>query len=1390
MKKSLFSAIFMLLLANANMATAQIELSFSIEQPSCHGFTNGTATVNVSGGNAPYTYLWSNGQTTQTNFGIGAGTYSVTVTDANSATATGSTLVSQPNPINVAITATGLSCDANSGSLTATAFGGVAPYSYAWEGAGGSASGETIAVTASGNYFVTVTDDNGCAGNAVFTVASPLSLEVIATDIPCSYYPTGGAVNATVTGGTLPYTYSWSNGSTAAMLIEVGADNYELTITAANGCTATDGDVVDIPSPLEVEVVWLSPACNGNNGSATVLASGGTPPYTHSWTPGGFTGASVTGLAPGTYYVCTFDANACQKDIWVEIPATTGLDVHLSVTSATCIGINDGTATAIVNPPGNYTYQWAPTGETTTQITGLAANTVVTVTVTDPATGCTGTATAVIGAHNTIDIDVDATNILCAGGFGSATATASGGTPEYAYTWYAGGVQISDSSFVGGLLPGAYVVSVVDAAGCMAQSVANIGILSAPVADIDGGHVLVCGDSVSTIQFVNQSTDTYNTITHLSWLVISPSLDTLVVDQQNQITLQVPVDENVFVQLIVTSGLGCSDTVSLVYNVPGYPDVTLELDSTTFNCSSDPVGIIVVSGDSTYTYVWNPAVVFNPDPLHVLVDPSDSTTYVLTVTDGNACTAVDSITVVPGGGLLTLSVSDQLIQTCSDSVILTATANIASANIVWTNTAGDTIPGNPITVPATPDKVIYTATASTADGCEDSEEVSVTGYGVAINIDTAAAQTGCVGIELPLSVSVSPAGAVVSYEWSVEPDAVISDPTAANPTLLADTTGDYTVTVIVKNDFCSDTLSFQIHISPNMNLNEFITADLCEGRIVSFFNTSGMPGEWAFGDGTFSDLQNPVHTYATSGEFMVIFTPNDLNCMAPWDSMIHVQQAELAAGITSAYEECALKAKIQFNGSVNNPGDVIWDWSFSNGDPATSSDQNPTITYENEGAFIATLVVTDENGCTATISDTVQVDIVNDEIAESFAICLGDSLELNPEGIDPDAAYTWTANPTDPTLVNPNDPNPIVAPVIATLYGVEISQGLCTVNYEANVTIKDGADVDLPNDSLVISCTAELITLTALSSDATGFEWSNSPTFTNIFANTQTVSVPPPGVYYVRATNGAECSAIDSIVLDLAMVEIQTIPNDNDICAGEEAALMVDNLHPEQTLTYVWSPTLPNGPNQIVSPLENTTYSVIAMNEYGCSDTLLFSVNVTNVSVTAEVTGLDTLTNDETTTLLATPGGNGVIVSYEWSPAGSLSDPNSAQTEAYPKEDQVYTVLVTTIDGCTDTAQVAVYYRQSPCEKPYIFIPNTFTPNGDNKNDLFIVRGNDINELRFIVWNRWGEIVFETNDPNTQGWDGTYKGVDLTPDSYAWYVWLTCGNGDVFEDKGNVTLLK
>lgn len=1392
MKKSFSSVLSLLLLAFASIASAQIQMTFSITSPTCHGFNDGSVSVFAVGGTGSYSYAWSNGQTNQALTGIGAGVYTVTVTDALQDTASGSITVSQPASVSAAITSSGINCAGTSGMLTATGFGGTPLYTYSWDGAGGPSSSESIAVTAPGVYAVTVIDRNSCTGTSTFTVAKDLTLQVVATDILCASNPSSGSLNALVEGGVTPYTFSWSNGSIAQMQSGVGTGSYFCTVTSANGCVVVDSDFVDIPSPLLVNTVWLTPACGGNNnGTAFVVATGGVAPYTFTWNPGTLNGASQTGLAPNQYTVLTTDANQCNNELSVLIPATNGLDVQLVVTSSTCKGIDNATATAVVSPSGSgYTYDWTivlPNGSTS-QLSGvvkvidLAVGTTVSVTVTDPTSGCTGTATGVVGEHAPIHIAVVGVDIPCAGGLGSASAVASNGTPQYTYTWSDGnGVVIGNQANITGLLPGAYGVAVMDSLGCMGQDVVNISILSAPNAAIDGNSLLVCGDSLSTVQFTNLSTDPHNVITNLLWIVDGSSIDTTI-SQQNQIVFQLPVDETITVTLIVTSGNGCSDTTSLVYNVPGYPDIQLQLDSSTINCVNAPVSINVIGGEPDYAYQWNPTVTFNPDPLHVLVSPTVTTTYTLTATDGNACTATASIAVAPLDSLFQLFVADSLIQGCMDSVTLFASTNIP-ATITWSQ-GGQILLGNPVIVPATSTTTIYTVTAMTADSCVLTHEVSVTGYGLAISLDPNLPGTICEGDSLPLSVNVTPPSTGLTYSWTVNTPGILINPGSAN-TILTGPAGSYVVTVIVQNEFCGDTLTFPVVIVPSFNLEGQVSIDLCEGLMVTFTNQSGVPGQWNFGDLFISNETNPVHDYSTPGQYLVVFTPS-IPCTAPWDSLITVFADTLTADITHLYGECALDAIIQFNGTTNHPVLATWNWNFSNGTPSTSTQQNPTVTYATEGIYLATLVVSDINRCTTTAIDTVTVSIIDDVIADSLRICPGDSIQLNPTGIDNAAGYVWTSTPLDSTLEVTN-PNPTVHPLVPTTYTVEINKGLCTVTYSVLVTFKAGSDVQLPNDTIV--CSNDSLSITAQSNGAMGYEWSNDASFSNIFATTQTVQVLPNGTYYVRTT-GAECFAVDSIKVDLGAPEIQATPTDLDICQGEATALIVNNLIPGQNLTYVWTPALPNVPNPIISPTETTTYTVTVTNQFGCTTTLSFTVNVTNVSVRADAEPDTVTVVNPFSTLNAITGGNGNIFSYTWAPPATLSDPNAAQTQANPTETTIYTVTVVTTDGCVAIDTVTVYYRENACQSPFVFIPKAFSPNNDDKNDRFIVRAEGMTELKFIVWNRWGEIVYETEDPAAMGWDGSFKGKEATGDSFSWYVSLTCGNGDIFESKGNVTLLK
>jgi gliding motility-associated-like protein len=364
-------------------------------------------------------------------------------------------------------------------------------------------------------------------------------------------------------------------------------------------------------------------------------------------------------------------------------------------------------------------------------------------------------------------------------------------------------------------------------------------------------------------------------------------------------------------------------------------------------------------------------------------------------------------------------------------------------------------------------------------------------------------------------------------------------------------------------------------------------------------------------------------------------------------------------------------------------------------------------------------------------------------------------------------------------------------PGVPTVYTATIANGLGIVVDSVPVTPKPAATGNLPADQQV--CSDDPLTIQVENTNGISFVWSESPDFTPPLPDTgdSLVIIPKKnGAYYVEVTNADGCKKIDTILVNNAGVDIDAEPANRAICKGDSTELTVTNLDAEDVLTYIWTPALDAIANPVVSPATNTTYTVQAVNQFGCADTMVFNVNVYDIAVTAEVIGIDTVLPGQSTELLATVTSNSTNITYEWTPAGTLDNANIPNPTATPFETTVYIVTAVAENLCPDTASVIVYYRSPDCDNPFIFVPTAFTPNGDGNNDFFIVRGTDIKELYFAVWNRWGEKVYETTDPQAKGWDGTYGGKELLSDSYAWYLAVTCGNGEIFKDKGNVTLLK
>jgi gliding motility-associated-like protein len=341
--------------------------------------------------------------------------------------------------------------------------------------------------------------------------------------------------------------------------------------------------------------------------------------------------------------------------------------------------------------------------------------------------------------------------------------------------------------------------------------------------------------------------------------------------------------------------------------------------------------------------------------------------------------------------------------------------------------------------------------------------------------------------------------------------------------------------------------------------------------------------------------------------------------------------------------------------------------------------------------------------------------------------------------------------------------------------------GLCTDTDTTTVTLQDSVDISA-QISIAQACNSTTVIFENTSGFGGTWDFGDNTTSTlDSVGHTYT----GPGFYPVTFISTESCVLPFATVVPVTEDVFTIAAPDVTVCEPV-ASLSATTSLPG---TVVWTDIQGNPVDPI--SVSAGVYIATATDVSGLC-TAVDTVTVTSifVGVTAEVTGKDTLCLNESTTLLAMPVGNATVYTYSWSPDETLVGANTPTPIATPNGPQTYTVTVTGDGLCTATASVEVFFMETQCRDPYIFVPKAFTPNGDGNNDLFRVRGTDITELYFIVYDRWGEEMYRTEDPVHTGWDGTFRGRAVTPDSYGWYLKVRCGDGQYFENKGNVTLLK
>lgn len=577
---------------------------------------DGTASAVPFGGTAPYTYLWSNGQTSAQITGLNAGTYTITVTDANSCTAVASATVEFWNEgLWLMISGVNVSCFGNNnGSAHVSPMSGTAPYTYAWAPSGG--SGQDATGLSPNTYTVTVTDANGCSNFTSIVISEPAALNATMTFTQAACGSTGTAT-ASVTGGTPNYTVTWSTGQTGATISGLSAGTYSATISDANNCSIVRSVTVSGGAgSLTVSAAVTTQAGCTTGGVATASASGATGTVNYAWSNGDNT-ATADGLNAGSVYTVTATdmASGCTGTASVTMTGASNPTVSASIlANATCTTGGSAQAVASGGIPG-YTYLWS-TGATTAIANNIPAG-ITTVTITD-AGGCIATASVTMIAPNAPSVTATiVSNATCTGG-GSVQASATGGAGGYTYLWSTGAVTAVATN----VPVGTASVTVTDASGCSATASVAMTAPSQPTLSATLVSNATCTTGGSATASASGGSGVY---TYL-WSNGSTSAT----------ATNIPAGT---ATVTVTDASGCTAVASVA--IPGASNPVVSISASS-NATCDQLGsatVVASGGSGGYTYHWSTG------STTATATNLPAGANAVTVTDAGGCTAVASVNI-------------------------------------------------------------------------------------------------------------------------------------------------------------------------------------------------------------------------------------------------------------------------------------------------------------------------------------------------------------------------------------------------------------------------------------------------------------------------------------------------------------------------------------------------------------------------------------------------------------------------------------------------------------------------------------------------------------------------------------------------------------------------
>ncbi len=1106
--------------------------------------------------------------------------------------------------------------------------------------------------------------------------------------------------------------------------------------------------------PTEVDTFNnITVTASGLPAGATFTTTGNGTPHpicTFSWN------TTLATVGAYTFYI-TFQDNNCPLSGTQTRAYTINVLPYPIVDAGPNVSICQGVSTTLT-ATGTTSYTWSPgTGLSCTSCTSPVATPSVTIlyTVTGTAiNGCTNTDTVRVNIKPLPAINAGLPVSICPAA--STTLSATGGV---SYTWIPASTLSCTTCANPIATPGIttiYSLTGVGANGCINTSTVTVTVNPLPVISVP--PVSVCsGFSVSLYPTGGVS---------YTW---SPGSGLSCTACTN------PVANPTSTTVYTVTGMdinGCVNTASVTVTVAPIP-APPTIVSPVYYCqfaSSTPLSATGTSLLWFTTATGGTGITSAPIPGTGTVG---TTNWYVSQTIGGCTSPRDSISVTIKP-LPTINISPTAAAICTgQSTTFTASGGVS---YTWSPTTALSSGVTPTVTASPTTTTTYTVVGIGTNGCSNSASIPVTVHPLPIVAVTPAAPTICIGSGVVLTAT-----GAVAYSWT--PTTGLSSGAGTSVTASPGTTTTYLVTGTDAN-LCVNTTTVTVRVNPIPPAPTVISPiTYCQNATSTALTATGTGLLWyLLATGGTSSATAPIPSTTVAGAFIWYVSQTVGGCESPRSSITVIVNPLPVVTLSPPAPAICEGQDIGLNAS----GATTYTWSPGTGLSLMTgahvlASPTTTTTY--------TVIGTDGNGCSARATITVVVHQLPNVVLTpaNASICIGSSETLTATGA---ATYVWT--PAD--MLNTNTGTPVITtPTVSVIYSVTGTDAFGCVNTSGTTIIVYPIPPAPVVSNPVFYCQhAPAVPLVAT---GTSLLWYTVPT-----GGTGSPIDPTPAtdvvgtfIWYVSQTvNGCE-SPRDT--LDVIITVNAETDFDYSIKYGciQDTVYFTNNS--QNAYKYLWTfgtkpvsfDTNANPIHYFIATLDATYYTVklVGYNPVCYQDSTTKTITING---SPHIYFLNNLSPDATiplgsTTQLNVDGG----IKYLWSPNdGSLSNPNINNPQATPTDDITYIVKAFDQNGCQDSGfvNIKVYYNDSE------FIPSAFSPNGDGLNDIFRIGNLKYSKLEeFSIYNRWGQLVFKTNDP-LKGWDGFYQGVPQDLGVYNYLVVISRPDKTQFTMKGNVTLIR